>query len=350
MYLPTAIATLILAAATATPPPPAVPQVKPAEHDIRPGPGVTRVARLQDYLPALVGTAGDTAVYFLQGAKPGGVALVVGGTHANEIAGIVAAIVLVESATVERGTLIVIPHANNSAILGRDPDRPGPETIAITTPSGPRVLRYGARRTLPQHQGRPDPAEFRHPASSEVLAGREARNLDRAYPGRADGDLTQRIAAAVIALLAREKVGVALDLHEAAPASRLAWMLVAHPKSLEVAAAAVIELDAAGIAMKLEHSSEGFRGLSHREWGDASSAHTFLVETPNPAQRDGAAGADPVGDPQYPLSRRVAVHLATITAVIAAATADAEPAGQIVVTSVPTPESIGRSGIGAFMR
>ena len=76
MYLPTAIATLILAAATATPPTEvalAVPQVKPAEHDVRPGRGVTRVARLQDYLPALAGTAGDTAVYVLQGAKPGGV-------------------------------------------------------------------------------------------------------------------------------------------------------------------------------------------------------------------------------------------------------------------------------------
>ena len=46
----------------------------------------------------------------------GATVFVAGGTHGNEIAGIMAAIVLVEHARVRKGRLIVVPHANNSAI------------------------------------------------------------------------------------------------------------------------------------------------------------------------------------------------------------------------------------------
>jgi predicted deacylase len=329
----------------------AVPSGKPFEHDIRRGPGVTAVKMLSAYLPGLANTPGDTAVYVLGGGQPGGTAFVAGGTHANEIAGIMAAVVLVERATVRRGRLIVIPHANNSAITWADPKRPGPEWIALTTPTGERRFKYGSRYTRPGHQGAPDPPKYRHPASTEELEGAEARNLDRAYPGRADGTLTERMAAAIVRLLKDERVDVAFDFHEAGPESRLAWMMVANPKNIEVGAAAVLALEESpGISMKLEPSSETFRGLSHREWGDATSAQAFLFETPSPGMVDNPKGADVVGDVKLPLARRVGVHLAAFSAVLDAYDDGAGAARTLKVANVPSLPEMLRSGVGAFLR
>jgi hypothetical protein len=256
----------------------------------------------------------------------------------------------VERARVVRGTLIAIPHANNSAVSHRDPQRPGPDWITLDTPTGPRRVKYGARRTHPEHQGAPDPPKYRHPAASEELDGEEVRNLDRAYPGDASGPLTQRIAAAIVRLLTREQADLAFDLHEAGPESRLAWMIVANPKNVDLAAAAVVALDAQGIAMKLEPSADSFRGLSHREWGDATPARAFLIETPNPGQIDEPSGVDVVDHPDYPLARRVGVQLATVLAVLAAYNDEASEARRIELTDLPSPEELRVRGIGAFLK
>ncbi len=273
---------------------------------------------LSSWLPALAGTPGDTPVFLLEGKEPGGTLVVVGGTHENEIAGVFAATALVESARVSRGRLVVVPRANNSAVTVQDDERPVPEWVTVRSSSGPRRFRFGSRLTNPAHQGAPDPVELKLPGTAMALSGREARDLDRAYPGTADGPLTQRIAFAIVELLRREKADLAFDLHEASPDSRLAWMIVAHPRALDVAAAAVLELDDAGLPMKLEVSDEGFRGLSHREWGDATGALAFLVETPNPNQVKGALDVDPVDDARYPLVSRVSAQLRTVLAVVAA--------------------------------
>ncbi len=82
-----------------------------------------------------------------------------------------------------------------------EPKRPGPEWIVIKTPSGERRFKFGARLTKPEHQGAPDPEKYHHPASTEMLDGAEARNLDRAHPGKADGTLTERISYAIVQLL-----------------------------------------------------------------------------------------------------------------------------------------------------
>ena len=81
----------------------AVPRGAAAVHDIRPGPGVTAVKMLSAYAPGLANTPGDTKVYVLEGREPGATVFVAGGTHGNEIAGIMAAIVLVERARVAEG-------------------------------------------------------------------------------------------------------------------------------------------------------------------------------------------------------------------------------------------------------
>lgn len=345
-------AAVVVAAAGAAPAAD-VPCLAPEPHDLRPGPGVTRETTLSEWNPLLAGTPGDTPVFVLEGREKGGTLVVVGGTHENELAGVFAATLLVERARVAKGRLLVIPRANGSAVTWRDAERPAPEWIALASPSGPRRFRFGARTTNPAHQGAPDPAVFRHAHGGPELPGREARNLDRAYPGAPAGTLTERVAFAIVELLRREEADLAFDLHEAGPESRLAWMVVAHPRALDLAAAAVLDLDAAGLPMKLEASDEKFRGLSHREWGDATGALAFLLETPNPAQAKGAAAngpAEQVDHPDLPLAARAGAHLETILAVLAAHAAEAPAGRQVRLEEVPGRAALVERGLGAFLR
>jgi hypothetical protein len=328
----------------------ALPKGAPFAHDLRPGPGVTAERWLSAYLPDLEGTPGDTRVYVLEGKEPGATVVVLGGTHGNEIAGIVTAALLVEHVSVAQGRLVVIPNANNSAVSVTDPQRPGPEWVELTSPSGTRRFKYGARRTRPEDQGAPDPKRYRHPASQEELDGHEARNLDRAYPGDPAGPLTQRIAAAVMNLLRAEKADLAFDLHEAGPESRLAWMIVANPKNVELGALAVLRLDEQGIVMKLEPSSDTFRGLSHREWGDATAARAFLIETPNPGQVEQPTGVDVANHPDYPLAKRVGVQLSTLQAILDCYDEEAAPAARVRLEGLPTLADVMREGLGSFFK
>lgn len=282
-------------------------------HDVRPGAGVTRIVWLSDWFGDLAGTPADTRVFVLESGKPGATVFVAGGTHANEIAGIVTAVSLVENVVPEQGRLLVIPNLNNSASTWTESSKV-PAWIAIRTSSGIRYFKYGARLTNIVHQGNSDPASYRHPMGGDTFEGWESRNLNRAYPGEARGTLTQKLAFAVMQLLLKEHVDVAFDLHEAGPESRLANMIVANPKNLDMAAFAVLNLELDGFRMKLEPSSDTFHGLSHREWGDGTPAAAFLIETPNPAQSDQAA--NPAEDPGYPLKNRVSTHLASIAALL----------------------------------
>jgi hypothetical protein len=102
--------------------------------------------------------------------------------------------------------------------------------------------------------------------------------------------------------------------------------------------------------MKLEPSSESFRGLSHREWGDATKAQAFLFETPNPGQRDQGKGADLVADPKFPLAKRVGVHLATLLAILDAYNETATPALSAKLLDVPGLTQMSDAGVGAFLK
>ncbi|MBL8966081.1 MAG: hypothetical protein JNG85_03670, partial [Spirochaetaceae bacterium] len=212
----------------------------------------------------------------------------------------------------------------------------------------PRWFKSGARLTYPGHQGAADPKIYRHPASKEELPGYEARNLDRAHPGDPKGTLTQRVAYAMLELIKREKAAVAIDMHEAGPGSRLEWMVVANPKNLETAASAVLGLELKGIPMKLEPSSDFFRGLSHREWGDASAAQSYLVETPNPAMVKDPTGVDWVNDPKNPLWHRVAVQIECVAEIVAAYNEGAGAGKDVVLSGLPSLDEVKARGLGAF--
>ena len=121
-----------------------------------------------------------------QGQEPGATVFVAG-THGNEIAGIVAAIVLVEHSRVEKGRLIVMPHANNSAITDVDPERPGPTFRTRPMALAEVPLRF--RRTRPRAgRARSDDVQPPQLEGDETLQGTEARNLNRVVPGRGRGE------------------------------------------------------------------------------------------------------------------------------------------------------------------
>ncbi len=336
---------------------------------IVPGPGVSRVTALSANLPALRGTPGDTAVYVLEGRRPGGTVLVLGGTHGDEPAGYIAAVVLVERARVERGRLIVVPRANESGFTHNVPQEGHPQQFAVDTPGGTRRFTFGARATNPVHQW-PDPQVYTL-ASGQALSGSETRNLNRAYPGRADGTLTERVAFAITTLIRTERVDLALDLHEASPEYPVVNTIVAHQRATDLAALANLGMQAAGVEIGLEASPETLRGLSHREWGDTTPALAALMETTNPAEgrlrgatsaglvvegRDRfyvlAAGRRGLSVPfdgrGWPLATRVGRHLAGVTA-FADALGQLSPASAVELSGVPNCHSLVAQGIGAFL-
>jgi len=341
------------------------------QDQIMPGPGVSRQGLLSEFFQGLAGTAGDTPVYFLEGAESGGTMLVMGGTHGDETAGVLAAVVLIEQARVQRGRLIVIPRANASGFTHNVPQEGHPQRIAIRTGRGTRFFTYGARVTNPVHQW-PDPQVYTLRGSGQVLSGIETRNLNRAYPGRPDGNLTERIAHAVTSLIRSERVDLAIDLHEASPEYPVVNTIVAHERATELAALVNINLQAEGIAIGLESSPVNLHGLSHREWGDATQTLAVLMETTGPAQgrlrgRTSAGlvtgGRDrfyvrasernklPVPFPEtgWPLESRVGRHLSGIAA-FAATLADLWPEKAVQLVGVPDYATVIHQGLGTFLR
>lgn len=247
------------------------------------GPSVVEVKMLSDWSPTLKGTAGDTPVYVLQGEKEGGTMLILGGTHPNEPSGYLSAFLFIETAVVEAGTVYVLPYANHSAITHNDPGEGNLQYYTLTTASGERTFRFGSRATNPVDQW-PDPDVYTHYPSGQQLSGSETRNINRAYPGRVDGNLTERMAFAISELIRTEDVGISFDLHEASPEYPVINATVAHQRAEELASIGCLNLLMQGIAMNLESSPVNFHGLTHREWGDHTDTLAILMETANASQ------------------------------------------------------------------
>ena len=341
-----------------------------ASDSIYPSQGLTETRRLSDYCPSLEGSPGDTPVYIYEGRNPGGSILILGGTHPNEPAGFITTVLLAENISVLGGRAVIIPQANISGFTHNDPQEGNPQKFSLNTPSGKRWFRFGSRLTNPVHQW-PDPVLHINPAGQK-LAGAESRNLNRSYPGRLRGSLTERIAYGIIQLIKTENIDLALDLHEAAPEYPVINALVFHDNSAELAAIALMELQLDGMDFRLEASPPTLRGLSHREWGDHTEAHSILMETANashgrlkgkPSQALIVEGKDKnyvkaaelgllfvqFDNEGIPLKRRVSRHLAAVTAIIASFN-ELEPDNNIIIENIPSPSIVNTSGIGAFLK
>ena len=337
---------------------------------IKKGPNVTRVKMLSDYSPGLLGSPGDTEVYILDSGKPGGTAMVLGGTHPNEPAGFLSAILLVENARPTAGRLIVIPRANASAFAHTDYQEASPRRFSIKTPAGERWFRYGSRATSPTHQW-PDPDIYIHAASGQKLSGSETRNLNRAYPGSLTGNLTEQIAYAITQVIIAEKADLSIDLHEASPEYPVVNAIVAHDRAMPIAAEVAMNLGDAGIKIGLEPSPDKLRGLSHREWGDTTGTLAILMETANPSQGRlrGVTDANlvlkgrdemyykaaklgrlfvPFPEEGIPISERVARHVAAIDELIRIYSLHT-PQSPVTVDNIPGYRDIVTRGIGQFM-
>lgn len=247
------------------------------------GPGVTEVKMLCHWFKELEGTAGDTPVYILEGEKKGGSMLILGGTHANEVSSNISAFLFIETADVEQGTIYVIPYTNRSAMTHNDPGEGNIQYFNLMTKSGERTFRYGSRATNPVDQW-PDPDVYTHWPSGQRLSGSETRNINRAYPGRPDGNLTEKVAYGVCELIRAEQIALTFDLHEASPEYPVINATVAHEAAMEIASIGCLNLLMNGIDMSLEPSPVNFHGLTHRELGDYTETLPLLMETANASQ------------------------------------------------------------------
>ena len=246
------------------------------------GPGVTSVFKLSLLSPGLEGTMADTSVFVLQGREPGGKALLIGNTHANEPEGMLTALIVIENAVVEKGTLYVIPFFNNSGGRATRPGDGYPLYFDVATDWGSRRFRYGNRDASPLDQW-PDPDVYIHYPDRQLLSFIDVRNTNRTWPGRAGGPLMERVAFGAMELIRREGVDVAVDIHGAETMFPVTNCIVAPERSVKIATLASLTVKAMeGFENHVEPSPAGFRGLSHREIGDHSAAMPFLLEAPIP--------------------------------------------------------------------
>ena len=341
---------------------------------IVPGPGVTSQGRLSDYLPALQATPGDSGVYFLEGEEPGPTVLALGGVHPNEIAGVLAAIVFVENARVEQGRLIVVPRSNESAFTHSSPGQAAPRYVSIETPWGVRDFRYGDRLTNPLHQY-PDPEVHVHYPTGSLGSGSEARNLNRNFPGRPEGTFTERIGYSITELIRQEEVQLVLDMHEARPMNPIVNAIAVHERAADIGALAVLDLELLdGVRMRLEHSPEGFRGVSQRELGDHTDSYAVLSETPNVAmdfirgptneelvlsgrdefmhlasQHRGLVYVNYDHETGLPIRDRVGRHVSAFLALVDALN-ELHAGEPVVIVDVPRYRELMENGIGHYLR
>ena len=338
---------------------------------IHKGPGVTEVRKLSEFFDGIAGTRGDTEVYVLDSGKPGASALILGGTHPNEPSGYLTAVLFIENAMPSAGKLYVIPTTNASAMTHTDYMEGTPRKFSIDTPGGPRSFRYGSRATSPADQW-PDPDIYVHASSGQRLSGSETRNLNRAYPGRADGTFTEKVAFAITSLIQKEKIDITIDLHEASPEYPVVNAIVAHNRAMKIASIALLNLEMDDIAIGVEPSPTNLHGLSHRELGDATNTLALLFESTNPAQgrlrgvtnealivdgKDAMYLAAhklgrlfvPFGPEGEPLKKRVARHVATVQAVFDAYASEM-PDRYLVVGAMPSYADVLGKGIGQYLQ
>jgi hypothetical protein len=246
------------------------------------GPSVTKVGKLSDYYSPIKGSINDCNVYILEGEEGGGTVFVMGGAHPEEPAARLAPWIFVENGIMKKGRLIVVLSSNRSGTTVTRPSGAYPPDFIIPTAWGGRKFRMGDRWSNPLDQW-PDPEVYIHYPSGQNLAYVDIRNLNRCWPGRRNGTLTEKTCYAFMELIRKEKVDVFIDLHEAELQYPVISTIVSHESGLELATfVSMLLTDQEGFNMGMEYSPKNLHGLSHREVGDFSDAISLLFEAPEP--------------------------------------------------------------------
>jgi hypothetical protein len=336
------------------------------------GPGVTMVRKLSESFQGIKGSVNDANIYVLEGKKPGGSVLLLGGSHPEEPAGRLATWVLTENAVVEQGRVFILNSANRSATTVTRLGGAYPPDFTIKTPWGGQKFRMGDRWSNPLDQW-PDPEVYVHYPTRQELAYVDVRNLNRAWPGRPDGTLTERTCYALTKLIDAEKIDIVIDLHEAELQYPVISAIVAHQKGADLAAMASMMISGSeGFEIGVEYSPEALRGLSHREIGDHTAAISLLLEAPEPfldATRGRTdrelllTGRDPfvvragkrgllfekIDEKGWPIDVRVGRHTSAILKILEV-WSDEKPDRGVVLTGVPRYNEVIEKGTGAFLR
>ena len=201
----------------------------------------------------------------------------------------------------------------------------------------------------------------------------DVRNLNRTWPGRPNGTLTEKTAFAFMEMIRREKVDVAIDLHEAELQYPVISTIVTHQRGQELATMASMMLtDNEGFKIGTEFSPLTLHGLSHREIGDHSQAVSLLFEAPEPfldatrgitsreqlltgrdefvvkAGKHGLLFED-IDEKGWPIAVRVGRHTSAILQVAETWSED-NPAKPLAISSVPRYAEVIEKGVGAFLQ
>jgi hypothetical protein len=336
------------------------------------GPAVSEVKKLSDYFEAIRGSINDANIYILEGRNPGGTILLLGGTHPEEPAARLTAWIFVENARLEQGRLIVVLSANRSATTVTRLGGAYPPDYTILTPWGEQKFRMGDRWSNPLDQW-PDPEVYIHYPSRQELAYVDIRNLNRTWPGRANGTLTEKTCFALTELIRQERVDIAIDLHEAELQYPVISTIVAHEKGQDLAAMASMMITGTeGFDIGMENSPYALRGLSHREIGDNTDAVSLLLETPEPfldatrgrtdralllegkdkfVMKAGAHGLlfEKMDENGWPIDVRVGRHCSTVLH-IADLWTEEHPDRGITFTEIPRYADVIDKGTGFYLR
>ncbi len=333
-------------------------------------PGVTEVRSLGDWFEGVRGTVNDANVYILDSGVPGATMLVLGGTHPEEPAARLAAWLLAENAVMEAGRLMVVLSANRSATTVTRLGGAYPPDFTIETDWGERTFRMGDRWSNPLDQW-PDPEVYIHYPSGQYLAWVDIRNLNRAWPGRPGGTLTERTTYALMELVRQEGVDLFVDLHEAELQYPVISTIVAHETGQELATFVSMMLSDTEFNIGMEYSPPNLHGLSHREVGDHSDAVSLLFEAPEPfldatrgrttreqlltgrdefVVRAGAAGLlfERMDESGWPVDVRVGRHTSTVLQTMEAWT-ELHPDRPLSCTGVPRYDEVVARGLGWWL-
>lgn len=336
------------------------------------GPNVT-VRKLSDYEPTMKGTTNDSNIYIIDSGKPGGTAVVFGGTHAEEPASNITTALMLENAKVDKGKLIIVNRGNRSASLATRSGEAYPSFDHIKTPWGEKTWRTGDRAANPLDSW-PDPEVYIHYPSRQMLAYMDVRNLNRAWPGRSDGSLAERTAAAFMKMIKKEKADLFIDLHEAELEYPVINTIVAHEKGQETAAMTSMGLtaDTFRTPLNMEYSPKALHGLSHREVGDHSQAASILFEVAEPFldrirgitdEKLLMTGKDdfvrkagehkllysPIDEKGWPIETRVGRHLSTVLRSIEN-WSQLHPDKAVEVKGVPGYKDVEKNGLGRYFK
>jgi hypothetical protein len=334
--------------------------------------GVTQVKKLSDYFPGIKKTINNSNIYVLEGATPGGTILILGGTHPEEPGSRLTTWILTENAVVDQGRLLVINSANRSATTVTRLGGGYPPDFTISTKWGGQKFRMGDRWSNPLDQW-PDPEAYIHYPSRQELAYVDIRNLNRTWPGRAKGTLTEKTCYALIQLIQKEQVDIVIDLHEAELQYPVISTIVAHEKGQDLAALASMMISGTeGFSIGMEYSPPALHGLSHREIGDHTQAISLLLEAPEPfldatrgrtdrelllqgkdefVVKAGKHGLlfEKMDENGWPIDVRVGRHCSTILQILVL-WSEEHPEKSVIVNAVPRYAEVIEKGIGNFLR